>query len=235
MPTRVATTCNAVMNREWWGAWTGCAPASRESSWGPASKGGSRLATSIGKPRITASSVRHEIIAEKFGPDCGAIGDFPLTRRLQAAQQRHEEAVGLGGARRHGDPDVGKARSLREGAGAIAQHLNRFGRRLDRKSGMPGEKTPHLIAILLFQQRAGDIGNASAALQQRHGAIEHLRLLLLSLRQGARPHPPFGVGVAAPGPGAGARSVDEHEVDAPEEIVELAADRFRRSHLHVAR
>ena len=66
-----------------------------------------------GKPRIKTSRFhRHEIIADKFGPDWGAIGEFRLrfiTKRTgstlpAASQDRDEKAVGGGRPRRHQIP-----------------------------------------------------------------------------------------------------------------------------------
>ena len=72
-------------------------------------------------------------------------------------------------------------------------------------------------------------------LSKRHGAVEHLGLFFHALLKCARPHAPFGVRIAPPSAGAGAGRVDQHQVDAAGKIVELAADRFRRAHLDIAR
>ena len=43
---------------------------------------------------------------------------------------------------------------------------------------MAREEAAHLRAVLLVEHRAGDVGDAAAGLEQRHGAVEHLGLLL---------------------------------------------------------
>ena len=77
---------------------------------------------------------------------------------------------------------------------------------------MPRQEGAHLCAVFLVQHRAGDIGDPAAGLEQRHGAVEHFGLLLLALFERAGPHAPLGVRVAAPGAGAGAGRIDQHQV-----------------------
>ena len=79
-------------------------------------------------------------------------------------------------------------------------------------SGWRARKLLDLAVVLLRQHRAGDIGDPPARLDQRRGALQHRDLVLQPHFQRAGPHPPFGVGIAPPGAGAGARRVDQHEI-----------------------
>src|SRR6516165_7446478 len=99
---------------------------------------------------------------------------------------------------------------------------------------MPGEEASRLGIVLLLQHGAGDIGDSSARFERGHSAVEDFGLLLLTLFQRARPHSPFGIGVAAPGADAGARRIDQHEVHSSGEIADFVADGLWRANLDVA-
>ena len=99
---------------------------------------------------------------------------------------------------------------------------------------MPPDKAPHLVAVLLVEHRAGDVGDAAARLDQRHGAVEQRRLLLDPFGERARAHAPLGVGIAPPGAGAGAGRVDQHQIGAAGEIGKHVALAARRADLDVA-
>src|SRR5262249_37293127 len=83
--------------------------------------------------------------------------------------------------------------------------------------------------------RTGNVGYAAFRPEQGYSAVKYFRLLFLTLFKRARPHPPFGVGVAAPGSGARARGVDKNQVHASRKIVNLPANGFWRAHLNVSR
>ena len=86
---------------------------------------------------------------------------------------------------------------------------------------MAREERAHLRAVFLVEHRTGDVGDPPAGLEQRHGAVEDFGLLLLPLLQRAGPHAPFGVRIAPPGAGAGAGRVDQHQVAAAWQIVDV--------------
>src|SRR5215468_4870327 len=69
------------------------------------------------------------------------------------------------------------------------------------------------VAVLLWQYRAGGVNEPATGLNQRRCRLEQRRLLLFTLDEVGRPQPPLGVGSAAPGARAGARSIDEDEVE----------------------
>ena len=97
-------------------------------------------------------------------------------------------------------------------------------------------KAADLLAVFLRQYRAGDVGDPAARLYQSGRAIEHFDLVLQPHLERAGAHPPFGVGVAPPGAGAGAGRVDQHEigrgVDVGERVVRRPSACGRR---HCAR
>ena len=55
-----------------------------------------------------------------------------------------------------------------------------------------------------------------------------------ALLQRAGAHPPFRVGIAPPGTGAGTRRVDQHKIDATVEVGERVRRTARGAHLHIA-
>ena len=77
---------------------------------------------------------------------------------------------------------------------------------------MPADKLPNLLAIFRRQHRTGDIGDATARLDQTRSTVKHFRLIFQTHLERARPHPPFRVRVAPPGPGPGAGRIDQHEI-----------------------
>src|SRR6187549_1608954 len=117
----------------------------------------------------------------------------------------------------------------------LAEQLCHRTGRFDRERRVPSQECPHLCAIFFLQHRAGNVGYPAFRLEQGYSPIEHLRLLLLTLLERARPHSPFGVGVTPPGSGTRARGVDKNEVHAPQEIVNFTANGFWRAHLNVPR
>src|ERR1051326_262939 len=90
----------------------------------------------------------------------------------RAPQQADKEAVGLGAARRHLQALGRYNGSLGERISALAQRLGGFGGVFHGKFGVVADEIPNLVAILLRQHRAGDIGDTAAALDQRRGAVE---------------------------------------------------------------
>src|SRR6187200_3391040 len=100
---------------------------------------------------------------------------------------------------------------------------------------MPPDKGAHLRAVLLLKHRARDVSDAPARLDQRSRAVERRSLLLQTRVERARPHPPFSVGVASPGADTGARRVDQYEVHAAVEFVELRTVGPWRVDLHIVR
>ena len=99
---------------------------------------------------------------------------------------------------------------------------------------MAAGEGPDLVAVLLRQHRTGDVGDAAARFDEACGAFEHGLLLLEALGERARANAPFGVRIAPPGAGAGARRVDQNEVGAAGEIGEYVGLASWRAHLDVA-
>ena len=99
---------------------------------------------------------------------------------------------------------------------------------------MPRHEIAHLRAVFLAEHRTGHIGNAASGLHQRGGAIEQRLLLREALLQRAGAHPPFGVGIAPPGAGAGTGRVDQHKIDAAVKVGERVLRAARGAHLHIA-
>src|SRR6476620_3803595 len=117
----------------------------------------------------------------------------------------------------------------------LAEQLCHRTGRFDRERRVPSQECPHLCAIFFLQHRAGNVGYPAFRLEQGYSPIEHLRLLLLTLLERARPHSPFGVRVAPPSSGARAWGIDKNEVHASRQIVNFATNGFWRAHLNVSR
>src|SRR5262245_25716021 len=100
---------------------------------------------------------------------------------------------------------------------------------------MARQECLNLRAVFFVEHGARDVDDAPAGLEQPYGAIENLLLFFLALFESPRPHPPFGVRIAPPRAGACARRIDEHQIHPSGQIVELAADRFWRADLYIAR
>ena len=98
---------------------------------------------------------------------------------------------------------------------------------------MPLDEAADLLAILRIEHRAGDVGDTAARLDQGGGAIQHFGLVLQADLQRARAHPPFGVGVAPPGAGAGAGRVDHDEVGRRPDVGERIGIAFGRAHIGI--
>ena len=103
-------------------------------------------------------------------------------------------------------------------------------------SGWRADESPHLLAVLRRQHRARDVGDPPARLHQRRRAVQHLDLVFQPHLERARPHPPFRIGVAPPGAGAGAGRVDQHEIGRRLDVGERVGRRPSASaHRHCAR
>ena len=77
------------------------------------------------------------------------------------------------------------------------------------------QKAAHLRAVLVVEHRAGDVGDAAAGLHQRRRRDRAPRPDPSALGERAGPHAPFGIRIAPPRAGAGARRIDQHEVGLP--------------------
>src|SRR5262245_46852688 len=183
--------------------------------------------------------------AEAQGPRCPPPRNAtPHLRRLRRRsafrlsaprQHRHIEAIGVGAAGSHHEPLLRHQHGAAKEIGALAERVGDLARRHGGEIPLAREECAHLLAVLLGEQRAGDIGDAAARLHQRGGALEYRRLLFLAQRERAGAYPPLGVGIAPPGADAGAGRIDEHEIGAASEIGERVARGARGAHLHVAR
>src|ERR1700730_11917626 len=83
-----------------------------------------------------------------------------LERSSGAPQEADEKPVGFGPARRHQQTLVGDKRRAGKKIGALAQRLCHFGGFFHRKIGVTPDKIPHLVAVLLGEHRAGDVGDS---------------------------------------------------------------------------
>src|SRR6266702_1645769 len=83
--------------------------------------------------------------------------------------------------------------SAAEKIGALAERIRNLGRH-ERKIRLAREKCAHLIAVLLREYRAGDVGNTTAGLDERCRPVEHVNLFLKSQLERPGTHPPLGVG-----------------------------------------
>src|SRR5579872_2895375 len=92
-------------------------------------------------------------------------------------QQADKKTVGVGAARRHLQALGRYKGGVGEKIGALAQRLGQFGRVFHDKFAGAADEVAHLIAVLLPQHRAGDVGDTAAALEERRGAVEQRRLL----------------------------------------------------------
>ncbi|RWV77504.1 hypothetical protein GW17_00061653, partial [Ensete ventricosum] len=203
---------------------------------GPDSDEASRAApTSIRRDARSPNTFRHcEALAPKQSSDCLWVAS-PSARNdtgliCTAAQARDEEPVRVARQRRQPQPvalyEGRKRRQVCRGDKLGAADRGEIGPAC-QKRGDP-------VLILLPQQRAGDIDEPPAGLHETRGGVEHLVLLLDPLFERARPDAPFGVGVAPPGAGAGARRIDQHQIAARFEIGEHILMAARRADLDIA-
>jgi hypothetical protein len=80
--------------------------------------------------------------------------------------------------------------------------------RVDRQENVvAGHERGDPVLVLGPQDGAGDVHNAPALLDETQRAFERLVLILDALLERAGADAPFGVGIAPPGAGAGARRV----------------------------
>src|SRR6202035_3026852 len=94
-----------------------------------------------------------------------------LKRSSGAPQEADEKPVGLGPARRHQQTLVGDKRRAGKKIGALAQHLRYLGGLFHGKIRVSPDKIPHLVAVLLVEHRAGDVGDSALRLGQCDGAV----------------------------------------------------------------
>src|SRR3954453_1844671 len=107
-------------------------------------------------------------------------------------QYRDEEPVGAGAEWRHQPALRRLQRGLRKLFGLVPEHARGLLRRYDGELGMAADEGADLLAILLRQDRAGDVGDAAAFLHQRRGALQELALGSNPDLPWARKHAPFG-------------------------------------------
>src|ERR1700730_4382130 len=87
-----------------------------------------------------------------------------LKRSSGAPQEADEKPVGIGPARRHQQTLVGDKRRAGKKIGALAQRLCHFGGFFHGKIRISPDKIPDLVAVLLVEDRAGDVGYAALRL-----------------------------------------------------------------------
>ena len=91
---------------------------------------------------------------------------------------------------------------------------------IGRKSSWRAMNSAIRSSFSALQDRAGDVDDAPAALDETHRAFKRFVLILDALLERAGADAPLGVGIAPPGAGAGAGRVDQHEIAAPLEVGE---------------
>src|SRR6478609_4053304 len=172
------------------------------------------------------------------GAQSGNSSSLPIYKRLSAsgpAQDADEKSIRLRPAGRHQQSFGAKPRSLVEQEGAFSERPGDFRRRHDREFRMAAEESAHLSPVLVLEHRAGDVDDAPAGFEERHGAVEHLALVLHPLLERTGAHAPLRVRVTPPCAGAGTRRIDQDGIHTSGEIVEFAPDRLWRPDLHIAR
>src|SRR6185437_11789744 len=164
--------------------------------------------TWLPKSRIRTRSVMGWIASSVARNGSASSGSRSFLRRGLARQHGDEEAVGAVARRREPQHVALGGRRAADGLGPDGAD------RQQREIAVRGEEALDLRLVLLAQQRAGDIDQPAAGLGQPGRTAEDLALERGELGKILRPEPPFGVGVAPPGPGAGAGRVDEDAVEA---------------------
>jgi hypothetical protein len=147
-------------------------------------------------------------------------------------QGRNIEAVRAGRSRAQAEAGAKRGLMLSEGgqAGRIRLRL-----RVDRQAiVVAGHERGDPVLVLGPQHGAGDIDDASALLDEAQRAFQRFVLILDALFERPGAHAPFGVRIAAPGAGAGAGRVDQHQIAASLEVAEHVRLTPRRSHLDIA-
>src|SRR3954463_5300091 len=102
--------------------------------------------------------------------DCRGMWTTPSGRPWPSSRLPYEkgdkESVGVGAPRGHQEPLLGRQHRAAEEERTFAQCARDLTRRNDGKFRMSRKETAHLIAVLLRQYRAGDIGDTAANLRQ---------------------------------------------------------------------
>src|SRR4051794_22912644 len=87
--------------------------------------------------------------------------------------------------------------------------------RLQRELRMRLQKRADAIFVFVTQNGAGDVNDPATRLREIRGPSQQFVLRFDALCKRAGPDAPFGVGIAPPCAGAGARRIDQHEIAAP--------------------
>src|SRR5262249_40919519 len=115
-----------------------------------------------------------------------------------------------------GQPKIGHAARR-----SAADRLGPYPRdRQQREIGLGREKGACLRLVLLVQHRAGRIDEPPARANQACRAAEYLLLPEYEVSELLRGNAPFVAWVAAPGPGAEARRIDQHPVEMPRVVLD---------------
>ena len=124
---------------------------------------------------------------------------------LYPLQHGAEEAVGAVAEGGQGEVGAGARDRGVEGPG--------FGQGDDAEGGLAGEEGVHLGFVLVGEEGAGGVDEASAGADEAGGGVEDHGLLGDEFLQVQFAEAEAGVGVAAPGAGAGAGGVHQHAVE----------------------
>src|SRR5262245_130898 len=152
-------------------------------------------------------------------------------RSARALHHGDEEAVSALIARRHQERLV---RSVGGGDRRLARKrsLPQLRPRHERELGVAAEKALYLLAVLGRENRAGDIGEAAAGLDQARALFEHGLLLAAPRLAHRRREPPFGIGAPPPDARTRARRIDQDEIHLARELLQAVAVACRQ-HLNI--
>src|SRR3984957_20053720 len=182
-------------------------------------------ATPLRRARPTASSQR-------------TSGRRTARPRVASAWPSHPRQVSdvepICARRSWAEPKAGAERRLmlsqRRQAGRIRLRL-----RIDRQEIVVTlEEGRDSLLVLGAEDRAGNIDDPPALLDETQRGFQRLVLILDALLERAGAHAPFGVGIAPPGPGPRAGRVDQHEIAARLEVGEHIGWALWGAHLDIA-
>src|SRR5690606_20900293 len=100
----------------------------------------------------------------------------------------------------------------REAHALSARAAEREPRTIHLPSRLTRNEVGNLPRPFLVEQRAGDVDDPTARLDETGGEVEQVTLKREEARKRRVVQPPAGLGIAPPGSGARARGVDQHRI-----------------------